>query len=322
VTALLGRLRGRLVILGGAGKIGPSLVNMACRARQAAGSDLEIVVVDRFCDDSAREAFGRAGAAAVAADLMDSAAVNSLPKAEYVIYMVGQKFGTSENPALTWAINTIAPANVARHYASAKAIVTFSTGCVYELVPADSSGSREGDALAGPGEYANACIARERIFDYYSLQNRTPAVHVRLNYAVEMRYGVIVDLAQHVLAGRPVDLTMGYFNAIWQGDANAAVLALLEQAAVPPRPINLTGLEKLSVRQVATQLAAATGKKVRFAGTEAPTALLSDASRAAALLGPPPTPLERVIDWTADWMLRGQATLGKPTHFQTRDGKY
>ena len=321
VIGAVGRLDGDLAIIGGGGKIGPSLARMACRARAESKWTGQVIVVDRFPDAAARAALESAGARTVVADLLDPAAVSALPPAGNVIYMVGMKFGTSDNPSLTWAINALPPAYVVARYSGAR-LVTFSTGCVYEFVPAASDGSVENDPLTPIGEYANACIARERIFEYAAARAATPMVQVRLNYAIEMRYGVLVDLATTIAAGQPVDVTMGWFNCIWQGDVNAAVLRLLAHATSPPLALNLTGPEKLSVRGVANRLSERMGREVRFTGTEAQTALLSDASKAFDLLGKPPTPIGRVIDWTADWIARGAATLGKPTHFQQRDGKY
>jgi len=321
VVELFGRLEGDLAIVGGAGKIGPSLTAMACRARQQAGTDRKIMVIDRFPDPSVCEALQRLGAETVRADLLDPDAVSALPAAENVVYMVGMKFGTSDQPALTWAVNSLIPAYVARRYRDSR-MVAFSTGCVYELVPTSSSGSVESDPLTPPGEYSNSCVARERVLEYCCSTYGTKMVLLRLNYSVEMRYGVLVDLAEDVLAGRKVDLGMGYFNVIWQGDVSAAVLRLLEHAACPALAINLTGAEKLSLRQVAQRLGELMGKKVRFTGREADTALLSDASAARKLLGEPTVPIDRVLEWTARWVAGGGQTLGKPTHFQTRDGKY
>lgn len=321
VVELFGRLAGTLAVVGAGGKIGPSLTTMACRARDAAGADLEIVAADLFPDAGVRSRLERAGARTVTCDLLDPHAAADLPDARNVIYMVGMKFGTSGDPARTWAANALPTDYVARRYRDAR-IVAFSTGCVYDLVPAESGGSVETDPLEPIGEYSNACVARERIFEFLSGVHHTPMVLMRLNYAVEMRYGVLVDVAQAVLAGRPVDLTMGHYNCIWQGDVNATALRLLARAASPPLAINVTGADRLAVRQVARRFGELMGKEVRFAGTEAGTALLSNASHAHRLLGPPATPIDRVIEWTADWLTRGRPTLGKPTHFQARDGRY
>ena len=318
VVELFARLKGSLAIVGGAGKIGPSLTAMACRAREQAGTRQEIMVIDRFPDASVRDALQAQGARPVTCDLLDPAAVEALPAADNVIYMVGLKFGTTDQPALTWAVNCLIPAHVARRYREAR-IVAFSTGCVYNFVP---PGSVEADPLEPPGEYSNSCVARERVLEYVSAAHGTRMVLLRLNYSVEMRYGVLVDLALNVHAGRELDLTMGYFNVIWQGDVSSAALRLLEHAECPPRAINLTGPEKLSVRQVALRLGELMGREVRFAGAEGESALLSNASAAHKLLGRPAVPVERVIEWTARWIAAGGATLGKPTHFQSSDGRY
>jgi len=321
VVEAFARLDGDLAILGGGGKIGPSLTAMACRARRQAGTDQRILVIDRFPDPAVRQSLDRLGAETVACDLLDPEAVGALSEAPNAIYMVGRKFGTTGSPAMTWAINGLIPAYVGQRYRRAR-IVVFSTGCVYDFVPAESAGSVETDPLTPPGEYSNSCVARERIFEYLSSAHGTKMVLLRLNYAVEMRYGVLVDLALQIHSGRPVDLTMGQFNAIWQGDVAAAAIRLLSHAACPPLAINLTGPEKLSVRLVAQRLGELMGKPVRFVGEEAPTALLSDASAAHRLLGKPAVPIQRVLEWTAGWIARGGTTLGKPTHFQSRDGKY
>ena len=321
VVDLFRRLAGPLVVLGGGGKIGPSLVRMACRAKEAAASGRQIIVVDRFPEPAVRDSLAQAGAETIRCDLLDPDAVADLPDARHVVYMVGMKFGTTGRPATTWAVNTLIPAYAARRYRDAN-VVAFSTGCVYDLVPADSGGSVETDPLEPVGEYSNSCVGRERILEHFSDTCGTAMLLVRLNYAVELRYGVLADIAAAVHAGRPVDLTTGYVNVIWQGDVNAAVLRLLEHTTRPASAINLTGAETLSVRQVAKRLAALMGKEVRFEGTEAETSLLSNASRAHRLLGPPRVPVEQVLRWTAAWVAAGKENLGKPTHFQARDGKY
>ena len=321
VVSVIGGLTGRLAILGAGGKMGPSLTRMACRARDAAGADLEIVAVSRFSDAAVAEKLQRAGARTVRCDLLDAEAVADLPSAENVIYMVGLKFGTGDDPVRTWATNTLAPAWAMRRYREAR-IVAFSTGCVYELVAVQSGGSVEADPLEPLGEYANACVARERVLEYGSRTSATPMVLLRLNYAVEMRYGVLVDIASRVLAGEEIELTTGHFNVIWQGEANAAAIRLLEHATCPPAAINVTGADTLAVRDVAQRLAELMGRDVRLAGTESPTAWLSNAARAHHLLGPPRVAVDEILRWTADWLTRGGETLGKPTHFETRDGRY
>lgn len=321
VVDLFRRMSGPLAILGAGGKIGPSLAKMACRARELAGGSQDIFVVSRFSNPQARRQLEQIGAKAIACDLMDPSAVAALPEASDVIYMVGQKFGTRDNPSLTWAVNTLAPAYAASRYKDAR-IVAYSTGCVYDFAPVESRGSVETDPLTPIGEYSNSCVARERVLEYVSRQFGTAMVLVRLNYAVEMRYGVLVDLALGIQAGRCVNLGMGYFNVIWQGDANAFVLRMLDHAANPAKPMNLTGPEKLSVRSTAVRLAELLGKSVQFQGVEAATALLSDASATHRQMGTPQVPAERVIRWVAQWVKAGGEILGKPTHFETFDGKY
>lgn len=318
---MFARTKGDLVFLGAAGKIGPSLVGMACRAREQAGTKQRIIAVARFSDPAARAAIEQAGAETIPADLLDPSAVARLPLAENVIYMVGQKFGTSQRPDLTWAVNAVVPAYVAEHYRRSR-IVAYSTGCVYNLWPAGSAGPDETAPTEPLGEYSNACVARERVLEFFSRRHATPMALVRLNYALDLRYGVLVDLALRISAGEPVDLAMGCFNAIWQGDANDQTLRLLEHTANPPLAINVTSVEKLAVREVATRLGELMGKPVKFIGREAPTALLSNAAKARALFGPPAVPIDRVIRWTAHWIATGGRTLGKPTHFQEREGKY
>jgi nucleoside-diphosphate-sugar epimerase len=247
--------------------------------------------------------------------------LNQLPDAENVIYLVGLKFGTSDNPSLTWAMNTLVPAHVAERYPAAR-IAALSSGNVYPLMPVHSGGSVESDALTPLGEYANACVGRERIFEFFSRQNGTPIVLVRLNYAVELRYGVLLDIARRVHAGQPVDVRTGHLNCIWQGDANEFIVRSLSLTNSPAAPLNLTGPAELSVAKLAFRFGELMGRMPRITGTEASTALLSNPARALARLGQPPTPLERILHWTTHWVMRGGRTLDKPTHFEVRDGNY
>jgi nucleoside-diphosphate-sugar epimerase len=255
------------------------------------------------------------------ADLLQPNDVAGLPDADNVIYLVGMKFGTTQSPSRTWAINCLAPAAAAQRYPHS-CIVALSTGNVYPLVSVDSPGAVESDPLRPVGEYANSCLARERLFDYFSQQQGTPLAVIRLNYALDLRYGVLHDLTSKIWHGQPVDVTMGYVNCIWQGDANDMIIRALALTQSPPQPINLTGLEALSVRALARQLGELLGKPVELVGSEAPTALLSNAHLAAAHLQAPPTPLATVLRWTAHWVQQGGPVLGKPTHFQTRDGDF
>jgi nucleoside-diphosphate-sugar epimerase len=322
--------------------MGPTLCVLARRAADAAGHPLEVVAVSRFSDEATRRWLEAKGVRTLCLDLLDRGAVAHLPDSGHVVYLVGFKFGTARDPAHTWAVNTLVPAHVAERYPRA-AMVALSTGNVYPLVPAPAragpwspdhgpgqetraergrgTGSVETDPLTPLGEYANAAVARERLFEFFARQNGAPLVIVRLNYAVDLRYGVLVDLARKVHAGEPVDVTTGYFNCIGQADANDMILRALALAQTPPLVLNLTGAV-LSVREVALRFGELLGRPVRLVGTEAGTALLSNPARAYALLGPPPTPVEQLIRWTADWIKHGGRLLDKPTHFETRDGKY
>jgi nucleoside-diphosphate-sugar epimerase len=255
------------------------------------------------------------------ADLMDRHAFKSLPDTDNLLYMVGLKFGTSSNPVRTWATNTLVPAFTAERYSQSR-IVALSTGNVYPLVSVEGSGSQETDPLTPMGEYSNTCVARERLFEYYSELNSTPMVLLRLSFALDLRYGVLVDIAQKVYQGEPVNVSMSHINCIWQGDANEMIIRSLALAAVPPVPLNLVGGDHYSIRQTALHFGELLGKEVLFTGTEARTAFLSDNSRLRSTLGEPSTPIETVMRWTAAWVRSEGRLLNKPTHFGVRDGGY
>jgi nucleoside-diphosphate-sugar epimerase len=314
-------VRSPLVILGAGGKMGPSLAVLARRAAQAAGHKLEIIAISRFSDATARDWLEEREVRTLSCDLYDPAATCKLPETEDVLYLVGQKFGTTQSPAATWAANTIVPARVAEHYAAAR-IVALSTGNVYPLSPIAGGGSVETDPLTPLGEYANATVGRERIFEFFSQRNGTPIALLRLFYATDLRYGVLRDLADKIWAGKPIDLANGHFNCIWQGDANEMVIRSLALAASPGVAFNLTSAEIFSVRKVAARLGELLGRPVKFTGTECDSALTGNTSKLRALLGDPPTPLDVMLRWTADWVKRGGRSLGKPTHFEVRDGRY
>ncbi len=314
-------LESPLVVLGAGGKMGPTLCVRAVRAAQAANHPLEVVAVSRFSDAAAQRWLDERGVRTIAADLIEPESLRAVPDAGTVFYLVGVKFGTQDNPARTWAYNTLIPAYVARRYPKSR-IVALSTGNVYPLVPVDSGGSVETDPLTPLGEYANAAVARERIFTYFSNRNDTPLVTIRLNYATELRYGVLVDLARKVHEGRPVDLTMGYLNCIWQGDANDMILRAPELADSPYVALNLTGPQVLSIRAVAERLGDLLRRPVHFTGHESDTALLNNASKAFMLLGRPPTSIDTILRWTAHWVRRGNTVWDKPTKFEIRDGSY
>lgn len=319
--AAMGEMGGSLVILGAAGKMGPSLARMARRAGEAAGVSPRIVAVSRFRDTAVREALERHGIETVACDLLDEAGVAALPDAANVLYMAGMKFGATGNEPLTWAMNCHAPALASRRYAGSR-IVAFSTGNVYGCVPRACGGSREEDPPRPEGEYAMSCLGRERIFDYFCRQGRAPMALLRLNYACEMRYGVLADIGLKVWRGEPVNVTMGFVNVIWQGDANAMALCAFRHTDVPARVINIAGPEILRVREVAETFGRLMGKEPVITGAEAPDALLSDGRHGQAMLGAPRISAGRLIMWTADWIMRGGELLNKPTHFEVRDGRY
>ena len=318
LAAALGNAPGDLVVLGAGGKMGPSLARMAKRADTAR----RVIAVSRWADAAAAGALERDGIEIARADLLDPRQLATLPDAPNVVFMAGQKFGTAGDPSLTWAMNAAVPAFVAERYAGARTVV-FSTGNVYALTPAASRGARETDALTPVGEYAWSCLARERIFTAAAHRHRTPTAIVRLNYAHDLRYGVLTDLATRIVTGEPIDLAMGYVNVIWQGDANALALAALARASAPdPCIVNVAGPVTLRVRDLAQALASRLGCDAQLTGTEGSDALLSDSSRMRTLLGDPLMPLDTLLDWVAAWVARGGRLLGKPTKFERRDGRF
>lgn len=310
-----------LVILGAGGKMGPTLAVLARRAADAANHPLDIIAVSRFSDPRARDWLESRGVQTLSCDLMDRSAVAKLPDADNVLYLVGLKFGTSGSPSTTWAVNTLVPALVCERYPEAR-IAALSSGNVYPLVEVGGPRSKEGDPLTPLGEYANSCIARERIFEHFSLVNDTPVTLVRLSYAVDLRYGVLYDIARAIHDGRPVDVTMGHLNCIWQGDANDSVIRSLGLAACPAVPVNLTGTQPLAIRDLAERMAELLEKPLTLTGSEAGSAFLSDTTAMVAQLGAPPTDIDTVMRWTTHWVSAGGRSLNKPTHFEVRDGKY
>lgn len=322
VLDTLGRLEGDVMVLGAGGKMGPSLARMIRRGLDAIGDEeRSVYAVSRFSAPAAAQELQGHGVKTISCDLLDRAAVQALPDVPNIIFMAGQKFGTSEAPELTWVMNTLVPAIVAERYPAAR-IVVFSTACVYPLVPVTGPGSREEDALCPPGDYANSCVGRERIFTHFANQNGTPALMFRLSYAIDLRYGVLHDVAQKIVQGQPVDVTMGHANVIWQGDANARAIQCLERTSQPPCALNVTGLERVSIRWLAERFSTLLGKPAYITGTEGPTAWLFDASKSYDWFGPPSISMEEMITATADWVLHGGSSLGKPTHFESRDGNF
>lgn len=321
VVESLRRLNGDLIVLGVGGKMGPTLARMARRASDQAGVQRRVIGVSRFSSADEEAKLQTHGVETIRRDLLDDDAVARLPDVANVVFMTGMKFGSTGNEALTWAMNAFLPGIICKKYRHSR-IVAFSTGNVYGLVPVTSGGSRESDSPCPVGEYAMSCLGRERIFEHFSLTLGIPMTLIRLNYACELRYGVLVDLAQRVWRDEPIDLSMGYFNILWQGDANAMSLQAFDLASVPPAVVNLTGPEVLRVRDVAAQLGAHMAKMPRLIGTESPTALLSNAQPALARFDPPRVSADQLTRWAADWVMRGGSTLGKPTHFESREGRY
>jgi nucleoside-diphosphate-sugar epimerase len=322
VVACLHQCDGDLIVLGAGGKMGPSLCRMARRAADMTGSMRRVIAVSRFSDANAAAQLERWQIEIVRGDLLDRAFVNSLPKCPLVISMSGQKFGTSGAAALTWATNAYLPAIVCDHFAASR-IVAFSTGNVYGLVSvAHGGGSVETDVLCPVGEYAMSALARERMYEHFSRKNGTPMSIIRLNYATELRYGVLVDIARKVFERQPVNVEMGYANVIWQADASAMALASFTLAASPPFVLNVTGPELLRCRDVAMRFGELFGVPVTIQGAEAPSALLNDASQAFRLFGRPRVLADELMRWIADWIRDGGADWGKPTHYESRDGHF
>ena len=315
------RVEGDVMILGVAGKMGPTLARMARRALDAAGMSGRVIGVSRFSVREQQRALEQHGIGTVRCDLLDADSLARLPDAPNVIFMAGRKFGSTGDESYTWAMNTHVPALVCQRYRTSR-IVAFSTGNVYGLTPTGRGGSREEDPPDPIGEYAISCLGRERLFEYFSRAHGLPVATLRLNYATEMRYGLLTDLAGRVLRREPIDVTMGYFNVIWQADASAMALAALPHTSSPPLVLNLAGPEELSVRAACSELGRLMGVDVSFTGEEAGDALLSNGARARALFGAPRVDAAQLLAWTADWTLRGGESLGKPTHFEARTGHF
>jgi nucleoside-diphosphate-sugar epimerase len=319
--ALFREVEGDLLIIGVAGKMGPSLARRAARAAQAAGVKRRILGVSRFSSPGVERFLQQAGVETLRADLLESSSVAALPEAPNVIFMAGRKFGSTGAESLIWAMNAYLPALVAERYRHSR-IVAFSSGNVYPLVPILSGGATEETAPEPLGEYAQSVLARERLFEHFSRCHDTPATLLRLNYATDLRYGVLLDIGSKVFDGRSVDVTMGAVNVIWQGDANSVALRSLAHCQSPPLTLNLTGPETLSIRAVAKRFGESFGKEPILEGPEASTALLSNAARCHRLFGFPSVTADQMIAWTAHWIKRGGTTLNKPTHFETRNGRF
>jgi nucleoside-diphosphate-sugar epimerase len=313
----LARVDGDIMLLGVGGKIGPTLAGLA----KAAAPKRRIIGVARFSEPGVKEWLEARGIETISCDLLDEAAIKALPKSANIIFMAGRKFGAEGDLALTWAMNAHVPALVAQAFPQSR-IVAFSTGCVYPFVPVNGKGSDESMPPNPPGEYAQSCVGRERMFEYFSNRFKTPGRLFRLNYAIDMRYGVLHDIATKVLSGTPIDVSLGHVNFIWQGDASAQALRCLAHCTAPTSPINVSGHEILAVRDLAAKFGARFGRAPVIVGKEEPTAWLTNTSQAARLFGLPIVDTEQLIAWTADWVARAMPSLGKPTKYEVRDGRY
>jgi nucleoside-diphosphate-sugar epimerase len=318
---LMRRLPGDVIVLGAGGKMGPSLARRVKRAADAAGLPRRVLAVSRFSSAQARAELERAGVETIACDLLKREEVDALPACENVLYLAGRKFGSTERSDLTWASNTVVPTYVAQRYRAAR-IVVFSTGNVYPFVSVMSGGSVESDPPAPRGEYAQSSLGRERVFEYFAREHGTRCLCFRLNYAVDLRYGVLVDIARKVYTGEPVDLTVANFNVIWQGDANSYALRALELCETPPRILNVTGPETVSTRRAAEFFAQRFGQQATFLNAASDTALLNNAALCHTLLGYPKTTLGELMELVAHWVEVGGASLGKPTKFEVADGRF
>jgi nucleoside-diphosphate-sugar epimerase len=313
----LNRIDGDIMVLGVAGKMGPTLAGLA----KAALPHRRIIGVARFSDVSVKAWLEARGIETIHCDLLDEAQLNALPEIANIVFMAGRKFGAEGDLSLTWAMNAHVPALIAQAFKNSR-IVAFSTGCVYPFVPVDGKGSDETMPPNPPGEYAQSCVGRERMFEYFSQQYSTPGRLFRLNYAIEMRYGVLHDIATKVLAGQPIDVSLGHVNFIWQGDASSQALRCLAHCDTPTTPINVSGHEILAVRDLARKFGALFGREPVIVGKEEPTAWLTDISQAVKLFGLPIVDTAQLIAWTADWVARSMPSLGKPTKYEVRDGRY
>lgn len=313
-------ISGDIIVLGVAGKLGPTLARMALRAAREAGNQCQVIGVARFSNAAVQRRLDEWGIETITADLLDRRQLDALPDAPNVVFLAGMKFGSTGNQAATWAVNAFMPGMVCLRYRNSR-IVALSTGNVYGLTPVAAGGSRETDPTDPAGEYAMSCVGRERIFEYFSRTNGIPVSLIRLNYAVELRYGVLLDIAQRIWSGQPVDMTMGHVNVIWQADANAMALEALARVSSPPAIFNVTG-DILSIREIAEEFARRLSRPLLVEGSEAADALLSNPAATHAQLGRPETPVPQMLAWVAEWVQRGGLTYSKPTKFENRDGRF
>lgn len=315
------RLQGDVIILGAGGKMGPTLALRVLRSLRQAAKKTRVIAVSRFGSaDAARELLD-AGVETISCDLLEQHSVRKLPQIENVLFLAGRKFGSAGDPELTWAMNVLVPAQVAQHFQHSR-VVAFSTGNVYPFVTAEHGGSVESDSPAPVGEYAQSCLGRERIFQYYSKKFNTPCLIFRLNYAVDLRYGVLVDIARQVYDDKPVDISVPAVNVLWQGDANSYAMRSLELCESPARILNVTGPETISVLRAAEYFASRFQRELRVTGESKGMALLNNAGACHAALGYPAVSAYELMDSVANWIESGGASLNKATKFQVTDGKF
>lgn len=315
------KIDGNIMILGIGGKMGPTLALMSKRAIDKAGVDKKVIGVSRFSNGTLKEELEAAGIDTISSDLLDDEQLKLLPKEKNIIFMAGNKFGTTGNEHFTWAMNAYLPGRVAEHFKGSH-IVAFSTGNVYPLVPLTQGGCDETHEVAPVGEYGQSSLGRERVFTYFSHKDQTALTVFRLNYAIDMRYGVLLEIARSVYQEIPIDLSMGHVNVIWQGDANEYAIRSLLIASSPPTILNVTGPEIISVRWLANEFGKLLGKTPVFEGVEQENALLNNASKAHKLFGYPRVSIREMIEWTAEWVANDGETINKPTHFQERKGQF
>ncbi|NQX70249.1 NAD(P)-dependent oxidoreductase [Paenibacillus alba] len=321
LIAFMQELDGDIMLLGVGGKMGPSLAKLAMNAISAAGVKKTVYGVSRFSEAGLKDELQSYGIQTIACDLLNDQALQELPDVKNVIYMAGTKFGTTGKEHFTWIMNAYLPGRVAEKFRDSR-IVVFSTGNVYPFTPVSYGGAHEAIAPAPIGEYGQSCLGRERVFEHYSQKNGTPVLVYRLNYAIDLRYGVLLEIAKSIKEGRAIDLSMGHFNCIWQGDANEIAIRSLLATQSPANFLNVTGPETVSVKYAAQQLGQRLGIEPQFVGEESETALLSNAAKSMKLFGYPRISLLQMFDWVAEWLQHGGSMINKPTHFQEREGKF
>ncbi len=320
-AAAMASLSGDLMVIGVGGKMGPSLAALAKRACHEAGTTKKVIGVARFSTPGLRELLEKQGISTIRCDVLNRGNIEALPDCPNVVFMVGYKFGSGDHPEMTWATNAYAPALVAERFSRSR-IVALSSGNVYPFWPVESKGPAETDPVGPLGDYAQSVLGRERMLEYFSRRDGIPLTILRLNYAIELRYGILRDIADKVCHHKPINLSMGYANVIWQRDANSVVLRCFDHCSTPPFVLNLTGAEAVSIRSIAGRFGTAFGVDPILEGEEAPTALLSNASRCERMFGPPEVALDQMIEYVASWVKRGGASLGKPTHYEERKGAF